>query len=143
MSTRNINVNPAELLANLRQLVFNLKFTEAEELCDACLASHGEFRDAYGHPAFLKEKFRLALLQNQREAASELADRLRAALRPGDPAISVLLARFYARMGDRESAKREWLRVLEIAPSHTEAALGLKSAAVPSLIINGVTLVPL
>lgn len=144
MSSAAMNQNdPKEKLKLLQQLVYKLKLDEAEDFCNECLALHEDFRDDYGHPAFLKEKFRLALLGLRHNEARQLADRLQGLLRPNDPAVSVLFARFHARMGDREAAKQEWTRVLSMAPNHKEAMLGLKAAEVLSIVVDGVTMVPL
>jgi hypothetical protein len=135
--------DPARVLEELRQLTFRLHLEEAERLCAECLAKYPEFRDNYGHPAFLKEAFRLALLRRRMDDAERLAGELRARLPAHDPSMSVLLARHHAQMGDRAAARAEWHNVLKLSPNHAEALLGLKAAAINSVIVNGITMVPL
>jgi len=134
---------PAAALEQLRQLIYRLDLDEADRRCADGLAAYPEFRDGYGHPAFLKEALRLALLRLRHDEAGRLAEQLRSRLRPNDPSVHVLLARHHARMGDRDAARAAWGKVLEMVPNHAEARMGLQAAAVPSVIVNGVTMVPL
>jgi tetratricopeptide (TPR) repeat protein len=119
---------PAPELLNRIQAMHAIgKFAEAEVLCNRALAECPDYKDRYGHPAFLKEALRLTLALGDLDKASCLASVLSTRLRPNDPCVHVLFGRHHWLSGDAAAAQKEARSVLRLEPNNQEAARWLQA----------------
>jgi hypothetical protein len=93
----------------------------AEDACRNGMSRFSDIRDNYGHPVFLKEALRLALMRGDRARASRLGEELRRMVHPKDPCVAVLFGRHALQVGDVEALRRYAIEVLACAPGQKEA----------------------
>ncbi len=104
------------------------RLSEAEAQCSVGMSRYPEYRDQYGHPAFLKEALRLTLMLRLRDRAVRLGEELQRQVRPTDPCVPLLFGRHARMTGDFVGARQCAFEVLQLDPKNPEAAKWLEPA---------------
>lgn len=116
------------LLAEMLALRERGHLSEAEAQCRVGMSKYPEYRDQYGHPAFLKEALRLTLTLRLRDRAIRLGEELQRRVKPTDPCVPLLFGRHARQIGDLVGARRSAEEVLRLDPRNPEAVKWLELA---------------
>jgi tetratricopeptide (TPR) repeat protein len=117
------------VLANIKELTSKKLYAEALVLANKGWSDHADYVDQYGHPAFLKERFRIYLDMGDLTGALLIRQELENRLKPGDPCIHLLLGRYFLQENFYDRALNEGKLILQMEPNNTEARNWVKALA--------------